>query len=93
MASSTSFDVFGRFLPERISARFTQRFPPSIENFPEGALAGAVSEESVLGLQFDVEAVDLHRRKARGAVSGNASRRYLFVGHPGLSSRGEERLA
>ena len=86
-------DVFGWLLPERIFAGFAQRLPPPVENVPESALAGAVSEESFLVLQFDVEAVDLHRREAGGAVSGDAGGRDRFVGHPEPSSCDDRRLA
>jgi hypothetical protein len=48
----------------------------------ERGLAGAVSEESFVILQFDVEAVYLHGREPGGTMSGNAGRRDLFVGHP-----------
>jgi hypothetical protein len=39
-------DVLGRLLSERILAGLAQGLPPLVEDFPEGAPAGAVSEQS-----------------------------------------------
>ena len=75
-------NLFGRHLPERVIAGLPQRLPPFLEDVAEGTLAGLVSEESLLVLQFEVEAVDLHQWEARGAVSGDAGRRDRSVGHP-----------
>ena len=73
---------FRTVLAKWVVARFTQRLPPPFEDDPEGALAGAVPQKSFFVLQFDVEAVHLHRRLAGGAVGGDAGGLDRFVGHP-----------
>ena len=60
-----------------LSCRADRRRCPSALRRPsrisaERALAGAVAEKAVVVLQFDIEAVDLHRRQPGSAVAGDA---------------------
>ena len=59
-------------LAERILAGFLQRLAQRVQDLAERALAGAVAEKAVVVLQFDIEAVDVHRRQAGRAVAGDA---------------------
>ena len=74
-------DVFGRFLAEWIFAGFAQRLPPFVQDIPESALADAVPQESIVILQFDVEAVDIHGGEPGCAVGGDARCRDRFIRH------------
>ena len=65
-------DLLGGFLAQGIVAVLLQRLAQGFEDVSERALAGAVAEKSAFVLQFDIEAVDLHRRQPGGAVPGDA---------------------
>src|SRR3954453_22479980 len=57
-------EVFGGLLAERVVAGLAQRLSPPFEGLLEGSFTGAVSEESFLILQLEIEAVDLDPREA-----------------------------
>jgi len=65
-------DSFGRFVAERILAVLLQRLAQAVQNLAERALAGAVAEETVVILQFDIKAIHVHRRQAGSTVPADA---------------------
>ena len=74
-------DVPGGLLAERVVAVLLQRLAQGLQDFSEGALAGAVADKALIVLQFDIEAVDVYRRQTRGAVTGDARGGCDFVSH------------
>ena len=86
-------DRLGGFAPQGIPAIFLQRLALRIQYLAECSLAGAVAEKALLVLQFDIEAVDVHRRQPRGAVAGDARCRYDILSHLALPDRGRETTA
>ena len=60
------------FLPRGSSPFFFSGLRKRVQNLAKRALAGAVAEKAVVVLQFDIEAVDLHRWQPGGAVAGDA---------------------
>jgi hypothetical protein len=58
-------------IAERITARLPKRFAPLLDDFPEGALAGAVAQKTLVIFELDVVAVEINRRQAGSAVGGD----------------------
>ena len=65
-------DLVGSLLAERVLAGFPQRLAPLLQDPAERALAGAVAQESIVVLEFDIEAVDVDRRQAHCAMPADA---------------------
>src|SRR5262249_53402500 len=83
---------FGRLVAKGILAAFAQRLAPAVEDLAEGRLAGAVAEETVLVLQFDIEAVDIDGRQPAGAMAGDAGGGNEILSHfpcPCRNARGQ----
>ena len=74
-------DLVRRHLAERVLARLVQRLAPAVENLAERALRRPVAEETLVVLQFEIEAVDIDRGQPRGAVMGNARRGNDVLSH------------
>ena len=83
-------DLLGGFVAERIVAVFLQRLAQRVQDLAKRALAGAVAEKAVIVLQFDIEAVHVHRRQPGRAVPGDARGRQCIFSHfaPALSEFG-----
>ena len=64
-------------LAERIVAVLAQRLAPVLEDVAERALAGAVAEEALVVLDFQIVAVDLDRRQASAAVDRQIRQRIV----------------
>src|SRR6476646_2469542 len=70
-------DLAAGLIAERIVAGLAQRLAPAIEDLAERPLTGAVAEQAVLVLQFDVIAFNLD-----GGEAGSAMRRNARGGRP-----------
>jgi hypothetical protein len=77
--------VAGR-VAEWIGAKLAQRLAPFVENCVQRLLAGPVAEVSVLVLQLEIIAVDVHGREARCAVRAEGRQYSIFAGHHVFSS-------
>src|SRR6516162_4227393 len=74
-------DDLGGFVAKRIIAIFLERLAQVLEDLAERTLAGAVADETVLVLQFDVETVHIHRRQPGCPVPAETGGIQYFLGH------------
>ena len=61
-------DLVARRIPERVVTGLTQVLSPILDHVAERTLAGAIADEALVILQFDVVAVDRDRRQPFSTV-------------------------
>jgi hypothetical protein len=64
-------ELLTRLVAERVLASLAQGLAPVLDYGTEGTLAGAVADEPLVVLQFDIVTVDVDPRQPRGAMGGN----------------------
>ena len=70
-----------RLVAERVVADLAQRLAPAFDEFAERALAGAVADEALVILEFDVVSLDLDRGQRRAAVPGECRSDECLISH------------